>query len=63
MELKDVKKGMRVRVFDKSNQYNMHEGVVLSVMHELIPDDVHIRLQLDSGEVIPGFKPDQLDWE
>lgn len=63
MELKDVIKGMRVRVCDRSNQYDMHEGIVLSVMHELIPDTIHIRLQLDSGEVIPGFKPDQLDWE
>ncbi len=63
MELEDVKKGMKVRVLDRSNQYDLHEGVVLSVMHELIPDAVHIRLQLDSGEIIPGFKPDQLDWE
>lgn len=63
MQLEDVKKGMRVRVLDRSNPYDMHEGVVLSVMHELLPTEVHIRLQLDSGEVVTGYKPEQLDWE
>jgi len=54
---------MTVRVIDRENQYYSHEGRVLSIMHELVPGLINIRLCLESGEVIPGYQPEQLDWE
>lgn len=64
MQLSEIKKGMTVRVVDRENQYYLREGKVLSVMHELVPEKIHIRLCLEeSGEVIPGYQPEQLDWE
>ena len=64
MQLTDIKKGMTVRVIDRDNQYYLQQGDVLSIMHELIPGKIHIRLCFDeSGDVIPGYQPEQLDWE
>lgn len=63
MQLSDINKGMTVRVIDRENQYYSHEGRVLSIMHELVPGLINIRLCLESGEVIPGYQPEQLDWE
>lgn len=64
MELKDIRKGMTVRVIDRDHSHYLQQGEVLSIMHELAPNDVHIRICFDNtGDVIPGFQASQLDWE
>lgn len=67
MKFEDIKPGLRVQVVSRTLQGGrlfLKEATILTKYEEL-SGSPHIRIVLEdgSGEVLPGIKPEDLDFE